>query len=223
MANQQFIKVLNETITEKFEVQVKLEDINKPLVSSDVLGKKSFIQMKQQTIEDLKAAPPSSMSQEDKDAQIYDFVFSQLKKDNDWHTLPKKYVQFLESNTSADKKMPIQYSDLQFKYSEYNAIVIALRNLSGLACAYTGRPSSMYEAMKKDNILEWYKSTFLAHALLGKDVIKTKKDKKDLDPELHVTYTIDNKNVFESRDKAVCMFLNEMTGYGHLYCKEAVA
>ena len=48
--------------------------------------------MKQQTIEDLKAAPPSTMSQEDKDAQIYDFVFSQLKKDNDWHTLPKKYV-----------------------------------------------------------------------------------------------------------------------------------
>jgi hypothetical protein len=95
--------------------------------------------------------------------------------------LPRKFIAF-QDGSGVVKQMPINFADLRFKYSEYNAVVVALRNLSGLACAYTSRPSSMFEAMKNENILEWYKTTFLPHALLFKNVIKTPKDDKDKDP-----------------------------------------
>ena len=38
---------------------------------------------------------------------------------------------------------------------------------------------------------------------------------------LEIWYELDQSSQVEKLDKNVCLFLNELTGYGHVYCKEA--
>ena len=38
---------------------------------------------------------------------------------------------------------------------------------------------------------------------------------------MNIWYELDQSSQVEKLDKNVCLFLNELTGYGHVYCKEA--
>jgi hypothetical protein len=41
--------------------------------------------------------------------------------------------------------------------------------------------------------------------------------------QFEIWYELDKSTSIESLDKNVCLFLNEFTGHGHLYCEEAKA
>jgi len=55
----------------------------------------------------------------------------------------------------------------------------------------------------------------------------TKQDKEldgqDENTKYDVWYEIEASKAIEKLDKNICLFLNELTGFGHLYSDEAIA
>ena len=115
----------------------------------------------------------------------------------------------------------------EFVYSPAEAVNIALRNMSGLACVYTDQASSMIQQIcdeKADSALEWFKQVFLPLSLLKRSKGFDKEGVPDQDStDMSVWYELDHSLAAEKLDKNICLFLNELTGHGHLYAKEAQA
>lgn len=61
-----------------------------------------------------------------------------------------------------------------------------------------------------ENILEWFRLKYLPLRLV-----------KRIEEEKNVKYELEQSTTIEQIDKNVCLFLNEITGYGHLYNEKA--
>jgi hypothetical protein len=138
----------------------------------------------------------------------------------------------LQPQDRASQVVPLTYkpdstsalsSAQAFKSDE--AVQIALRSLSNLACVYTDRESSMIAKMIEEgdqSILHWFKDQYLPSKILNRHVLEIK-DEEDADKveDIQVWYELCPSSDLELIDKSVCLFLNEVTGFGHLYSDDA--
>jgi hypothetical protein len=89
--------------------------------------------------------------------------------------------------------------------------LVELRNLSSLARVYVDQESGILKEMiEGENILEWFRNVYLPIRLLNRK-----------EEETEVKYELEQSATIDSLDKNICLFLNEITGYGHLYCDKA--
>lgn len=125
--------------------------------------------------------------------------------------------------------------------------MIALRNLSCLARVNFHSSSKLIEKVAgtypdeelfpeqivekgqinaPDNVLEWFKDVYLPIRLLERHQ-NLEKDPKDQEKpaSIKIWFKIDggNNTHFEQLERNTCLFLNEFTGYGHLFCDVAKA
>ena len=89
--------------------------------------------------------------------------------------------------------------------------LLELRNLSNLTRVYIDQESGIIKEMiEGENILEWFRLKYLPLRLV-----------KRIEEEKNVKYELEQSTTIEQIDKNVCLFLNEITGYGHLYNEKA--
>lgn len=76
-----------------------------------------------------------------------------------------------------------------------------------------------------DNILEWFKNIYLPLRLLERNAKYVEKDPKDekSTSKLNLWFKITSGSSvqYEQLERNTCLFLNELTGYGHLYADAA--
>ena len=141
------------------------------------------------------------------------------------------------NKTTGSHVVPLTYkpnSQESIMYEQFvtcgggESIQIALRSLSSLACVYTDRPSSMISKILdegKHSILHWFKDTYLPRKMLNRHFLEVKdlesSESEDKVESIQVWYELAPSAQLETIDKSVCLFLNEVTGYGHLYGEEA--
>ena len=103
--------------------------------------------------------------------------------------------------------------------------LIELRNLSSLARVYINQKSGIIQEFidsKDQNLLNWFKDAYLPLRLLKRNLHKNvdEVDKTTVN-SVDIWYELASSAQVEKLDRHLCLFLNELTGYGHLYCDEA--
>jgi hypothetical protein len=74
----------------------------------------------------------------------------------------------------------------------------------------------------KSNLIQWFKDVYLPLRLIKKHYQEKPQDDSNIDEVTYETWFELEKCIqVEKLDKNICMFLNELTGHGHIYCEKA--
>jgi hypothetical protein len=197
----------------------------------EVLGQAPHIQLKEAVVESLKAGEQAAGEPSDQDAEVYEYLFGQVRRSTEPRLAEVNAFLALQDGQQPLKKLvctPTQQAEAGVPdRSPMEATLIALRNLSSLACVYTDRPSSMVRRILEDkaqSVLAWFTQVFLPLCLLKRNEGRDQDGQAaEDDAPTQVWFELDQSLATEKLDKNVCLFLNELTGHGHLYGDEAKA
>lgn len=209
--------------TSKIQLKASIiDEVNKGLAQNQKAG-------------ELEARDQSS------DARIYETVFNALVESaKPWQKELEEFLQIQKPDSlevckqvnTGDTKCS---SEALEQWRELS--LVELRNLSSLARVFFDRESALVQKIingqpsggdGSQNLVEWFRTTYLPMRLLKRNNEKAEGQKEakgaGQEPEQYeLWYELDKSSSIELLDKNVCLFLNELTGYGHLYSEAAKA
>lgn len=196
LANQQFTRLFKRALANQCELIVKKPktDEKEDLTKGQNLKETLTTSKIQLKSMDNQARSAATVPNR-QDAAIYDrFLRSLVTQTEPW-------LRDVTAQEKCEKDL-VQFRELS---------MIELRNLSSLARVYFDQESPLVQqALDGQNILEWFRQVYLPLRLLSKPS-EEDSAKWALEP------------VPDAVDKNICLFLNEFTGYGHLYSPGAKA
>ena len=75
-----------------------------------------------------------------------------------------------------------------------------------------------------DDFVKWVSHDYIPMLLLDRKVTENKSvEHVDEIDSIDILYKLSDASVIEKLDQNICLFLNELTGYGHLFSEQAIA
>ena len=196
-ANQHLTKIFKKAVANTCELIVKKNKEDKDVKNIKEAMNTSKIQLKSELVEKInKGETTETIAASSNDKQIYDSIANSLMENG------QPWLEEIKTSKATSHDFDV-WKELS---------LVKLRNLSNLARVYIDQESGIIKEIidQKNVLLIWFKDVYLPLRIMS----RTQKDQE-------VKYELDLSSNIESLDKNICLFLNEITGHGHLYCEKA--